>query len=137
MPNRPDVREHANYNHCVITGVHAIVFSAEADKVRSFFAGVLGLSSVDAGEGWPIFALPPAELAVHPADQPNGTGRGQHELYLMCDDIYATLAELTAKGAQVARDVSDQGWGRLAAIRLPDGAELAIYEPSHPSPQQP
>jgi predicted enzyme related to lactoylglutathione lyase len=121
----------------VITGVHAIVFSAEADKVRSFFSDVLGMRSVDAGGGWPIFALPPAELAVHPAGQANGHGRGQHELYLMCDDIHATLAELRARGAEVARDVSDQGWGRLAAIRLPDGAELAIYEPSHPSPRQP
>ena len=141
MRSRPGVRQHlplaANYNHCVITGMHAIVFSADADKVRSFFAEVLGLSSVDAGGGWPIFALPPAELAVHPVDQPNESGSGQHELYVMCDDIYATLAELTAKGAEVARDVSDQGWGRLAAIRLPDGAELAIYEPSHPSPRQP
>ena len=121
----------------MITGVHAIVFSADAAKVRSFFADVLGMSSVDAGGGWPIFALPPAELAVHPLAQPVPHGRGQHELYLMCDDIHATLAELTAKGAEVARNVSDEGWGLLAAIRLPDGAELAIYEPRHPSPRQP
>ena len=120
----------------MITGVHAIVFSAEADKVRSFFADVLGMRSVDAGGGWPIFALPPAELAVHPVGRPDEDGRGQHELYLMCDDIHATLADLRARGAEVARDVSDQGWGLLAAIRLPDGAELAIYEPRHPSPHQ-
>ncbi len=114
----------------MITGVHAIVFSAEAEKVRTFFAEVLGLPSADAGEGWLIFALPPAELAVHPAP-----GEPHHELYLMCDDIEATLAELRSKGAEVARDVSDQGWGLLAAIRLPDGSELAIYEPRHPSPR--
>jgi catechol 2,3-dioxygenase-like lactoylglutathione lyase family enzyme len=108
------------------------VFSPGAEKVRAFFADVLGLSSVDAGGGWPIFALPPAELAVHPAD-----GDGRHELYLMCDDIHATLAELRGKGVEVARDVSDQGWGRLASVRLPDGGELAIYEPRHPSPLQP
>src|SRR5258708_40221945 len=90
------------------------------------------MSSVDAGGGWPIFALPPAELAVHPAD-----GSGQHELYLMCDDIHATLAELQSKGAEVARDVSEERWGLLAAIRLPDGAELALYEPRHPSPLPP
>jgi predicted enzyme related to lactoylglutathione lyase len=113
----------------VINGVHAIVFSPQAEQVRAFFAEVLGLSSVDAGRGWLIFALPPAELAVHPTD-----GDPRHELYLMCDDIQATLAELRDKGVEVARDVTDQGWGLLAAIRLPDGGELPIYEPRHPSP---
>ena len=116
----------------MITGVHAIVFSSDSEKVRAFFADVLGLSSVDAGGGWPIFALPPAELAVHPVD-----GDGRHELYLMCDDIHATLAELRDKGVEVARDVSDQGWGLLASVRLPDGGELAIYQPRHRSPLQP
>ena len=115
----------------MITGVHAIVFSPDAEKARAFFGDVLGLSSVDAGGGWPIFALPPAELAVHPAD-----GAARHELYLMCDDIQATLAELRAKGVEVARDVSDQGWGLLASVRLPDGTEFPVYEPRHPSPLQ-
>ena len=115
----------------MITGIHAIVFSQEAEKVRAFFANVLGLPSADAGGGWLIFALPPAELAVHPAE-----GAGDHELYLMCDDIQATWAELRGKGVEVARDVSDQGWGLLAAIRLPDGSELPIYQPRHPSPRQ-
>jgi predicted enzyme related to lactoylglutathione lyase len=116
----------------VITGIHAIVFSPEAEKVRAFFADVLGLSTVDAGGGWLIFALPPAELAVHPAD-----GDSHHELYLMCDNIHATIAGLKDKGAEVAREVTDQGWGLLAAIRLPDGTEFPIYEPRHPSPLQP
>jgi catechol 2,3-dioxygenase-like lactoylglutathione lyase family enzyme len=112
--------------------VHAIVFSPQAEQVRTFFTDVLGLSSVDAGRGWLIFALPPAELAVHPAD-----GDPRHELYLMCDDIEATLAELRDKGVEVAREVADQGWGLLAAIRLPDGGELPIYQPRHPSPLNP
>ena len=116
----------------MINGAHAVVFSPQAEKVRAFFRDVLGLSFVDAGGGWLIFALPPAELAVHPAD-----GDTRHELYLMCDDIHATLAELTGKGVEVAREVSDQGWGLLSAIRLPDGTELAIYEPRHPSPIRP
>ncbi len=115
----------------MITGIHAIVFSPEAEKLRAFFADVVGMPSVDAGGGWLIFALPPAELAVHPAD-----GAGRHELYLMCDNIQATLAELQGKGAEVARDVSDQGWGLVAAIRLPDGSEFPIYEPRHPSPHR-
>ena len=112
--------------------MHAIVFSSQTDNVRAFFADVLGLPSVDAGGGWLIFALPPAELAVHPAN-----GESHHELYLMCDDIHVTLAELRGKGAEVAREVSDQGWGLLAAIRLPDGSEFPIYQPQHPSPLQP
>jgi catechol 2,3-dioxygenase-like lactoylglutathione lyase family enzyme len=97
--------------------------------VRTFLADVLDLPAVDAGGGWLIFAMPPAELAVHPAD-----GAARHELYLMCDDIQATLAELRDKGVEIARDVSNERWGRLAAIRLPDGTELPIYEPRHPSP---
>jgi catechol 2,3-dioxygenase-like lactoylglutathione lyase family enzyme len=109
----------------MITGLHAIAFSPEAEKVRAFFADVLGMPSVDAGGGWLIFAMPPAELAVHPAD-----GQTRYEPYLMCDDIQATLAELRAKGA-------DRGWGIVAAIRLPDGSELGIYEPKHPLPPRP
>src|ERR1700733_11363155 len=125
-------RVSGGYDRAVITGLHAIVFSPQAEKVRAFFADVLGMPAADAGGGWLIFALPPAELAVHPAD-----GAGHHELYLMCDDIHATLAELTSKGAEVARDVSDQGWGLLAAIRLPDGSEFPIYQPRHPLPPRP
>ena len=116
----------------MINGLHAIMFSPEADKVRAFFRDVLGMSSVDAGGGWLIFAMPPAELAVHPTEGP-----GHHEFYLMCDDIHATLAELAAKGVEPVRDVSDQGWGLLSAIRLPDGSELAIYQPRHPTPISP
>jgi predicted enzyme related to lactoylglutathione lyase len=116
----------------MITGLHAITFSPEAEKVRAFFADVLGLPSVDAGGGWLIFAMPPAELAVHPAD-----GQTRHELYLMCDDIQATLAELRDKGVEVAQEASDRGWGIVAAIRLPDGSELGVYEPKHPLPPRP
>ena len=113
----------------MINGVHAIVFSSQAGQLREFFASVLGLESVDAGGGWPIFALPPAELAVHPAG-----GDTRHELYLMCDDIHATLASLRAKGVTVTEDVTEQGWGLLAAIGLPDGSSLQVYQPRHPSP---
>ena len=116
----------------MITGVHAIVFSPEAERVRAFFGDVLGLPSVDAGGGWLIFGLPPAELAVHPDD-----GGTRHELYLMCDDIQAALAELQGKGVEVAQDVTDRGWGLVAAVRLPDGSEFGIYEPRHPSPLPP
>jgi catechol 2,3-dioxygenase-like lactoylglutathione lyase family enzyme len=112
----------------MITAVHAIVFAPDADKARAFFRDVLGLESVDAGGGWPIFALPPAELACHPAEA------ASHELYLMCDDLEATLAELRAKGVEEVGEVSDQGWGVLAHIEVPGLGPLGLYEPRHPSP---
>ena len=113
----------------MINGVHAIIFSDDAEGVRAFFRDVLELPSVDAGGGWLIFALPPAELAAHP----DGDG-SRHELYLMCDDIGTTVEELKAKGVEFTREISDQGFGLMTALRLPDGGELAIYEPRHPSP---
>jgi predicted enzyme related to lactoylglutathione lyase len=116
----------------VINGVHAIIFSEDAEGVRAFFGDVLGLPSVDAGGGWLIFALPPAELAAHPVD-----GEGRHELYLMCDDIRATTEELRAKGVEITSEISDEGFGLMTALRLPDGSELALYEPRHPSPLLP
>jgi catechol 2,3-dioxygenase-like lactoylglutathione lyase family enzyme len=119
------------YHRGVINGLHAVVFSPEAEQVRAFFRDVLELPAVDAGGGWLIFALPPAELAVHPSD-----GGSRHELYLMCDDIEATLAGLAAKGVDIAREVTDQGWGLLAAIRLPDGSEFPIYQPRHVTPRR-
>jgi catechol 2,3-dioxygenase-like lactoylglutathione lyase family enzyme len=113
----------------MLTGAHAIFFAHDAEAARAFFSGALNLRSVDAGGGWPIFALPPAELAVHPTD-----GAPRHELYLMCDDIEATLAELEDKGVRVTQPVSDEGWGLLARIAVPGLGELGIYEPRHPSP---
>jgi hypothetical protein len=89
---------------------------------------VLELRSVDAGGGWLIFALPPAELAAHPAEE-----GGKHELYLMCDDVHATVADLEAKGVDIAGPISDEGFGLVTAIRLPGGGELGLYEPRHPS----
>jgi catechol 2,3-dioxygenase-like lactoylglutathione lyase family enzyme len=111
----------------VITGAHVILYSPDADADRTFLRDLLGSEGVDAGGGWTILPLPPTEVAVHPTD-----GEPVHELYLLCDDIDATLADLTAKGVEVAKPVSDQGWGRLAALRLPSGGELPIYEPRHP-----
>jgi catechol 2,3-dioxygenase-like lactoylglutathione lyase family enzyme len=114
----------------VINGAHAIIFSSDADVDRAFFKDVLGLGSVDAGGGWLIFALPPAELAVHPAEP----GKPGQELYLLCEDIDNTVAELESKGVTVERPFYDQDWGRLAFIRLPGGGKLGIYQPRHPQP---
>src|ERR671914_2316767 len=112
----------------MITGAHAVVFSRDADALRAFFRDVLGFASADAGGGWLIFALPPAELAAHPAEED-----GRHELYLMCDDIRATVAELRAKGVDVSAEVSDEGFGLMTSLALPGGGELALYEPRHAS----
>ena len=112
----------------MITGAHAIVFTKEAEGVRAFFRDVLRLSSVDAGTGWLIFSLPAAELAAHPAED------AHHEIYLMCDDVQATVAELTAKGIKFTRPITETDWGTVTALELPGGDELAIYEPKHPSP---
>jgi catechol 2,3-dioxygenase-like lactoylglutathione lyase family enzyme len=113
----------------VITGVHAIIFSRDAEADRAFFRDVLDLPSVDAGGGWLIFALPPAELAAHPTD-----GQSRHELYLMCDDISATVEELRGKGVEFTGAIRDEGFGLMTALRLPGGSELSLDQPSHASP---
>jgi catechol 2,3-dioxygenase-like lactoylglutathione lyase family enzyme len=112
----------------MINGVHTIMYSKDADGMRAFFRDTLGLGSVDAGSGWLIFALPPAELAFHPTD-----GESRQELYLLCDDIVGTLAELRGRGVEITQEVSDRGWGLLSALRLPDGSELPLYQPKHPT----
>jgi predicted enzyme related to lactoylglutathione lyase len=116
----------------VITGAHAIIFTKDAEAVRAFFRDVLELSSVDAGGGWLIFALPPAELAVHPTDDET-----RHELHLMCDDMHATVGDLQDKGVKFKRPITDVGWGLMTALELPDGRELAMYEPRRPRPLGP
>lgn len=113
----------------MITGVHTIIYSDRAEQLREFFRDVLGWDALDAGGGWLIFSLPPAELAVHPSD-----GSNRHELYLMCDDLEATMKELLAKGVDFVEPVAEQRWGRTTAIGLPGGGHLALYQPSHPRP---
>ena len=111
----------------MITGVHAIIYSEKAQAVRAFFRDVLGYRSVDAGRGWLIFALPPAEIAVHPSE-----GQANHELYLMCDDLEQTLADLRAKGVETVGPIHEERWGRLTSIRIAEGTTLGIYQPKHP-----
>ena len=115
----------------MINGAHAMIFSRETEAVRAFLRDTLEFPSVDAGGGWLIFALPPAELAAHPTE-----GDLHHELYLMCDDIQTTVEELTAKGVEFTGPVSDEGFGLVTAIKLPGGGELGLYEPRHPTALQ-
>jgi catechol 2,3-dioxygenase-like lactoylglutathione lyase family enzyme len=113
----------------VITGVHTIIHTSDPDGTRAFLDDVLGFDSVDAGGGWLIFALPPAELAAHPTEGPP-----RHELYLMCDDIRATIEELEHKGVEFVEPIREERWGLVTAFRLPGGGKLSLYEPRHPSP---
>lgn len=111
----------------MISGLHAIIYSKQAERLREFLTDVLELPSVDAGGGWLIYASPPAELAVHP-DQSS-----HHELYLMCDDVQATTAQLQAKGVELAMPIADRGWGLVTRLRLPSGDEIGLYQPKHPT----
>jgi len=112
----------------VITGVHAVMFTKDAEGLRAFVRDVLGFPSVDAGGGWLIFALPPAELAAHPGDD-----QGHHELYLMCDDVVVTVEELKRKGVEFTGPITDEGFGLMTAMKVPGGGELGLYEPRHPT----
>lgn len=112
----------------VIRGAHTILYSSDAEADRAFLRDVLGFPHVDAGGGWLIFRLPPGEVAVHPAET-----SGAVELYLVCDDVEATVAELTAAGVRFEQPVSDQGWGRLTTLRLPGGGRIGLYEARHPT----
>ena len=112
----------------MIDGVHAVLYSKNAESLRSFLRDVLKLPSVDAGEGWPIFAAPPAELAVHPSEGPL-----EHELFLMCSDVRATAAQLARAGITTA-PIAERAWGLVTSIQLPGGDEIGLYEPRHPRP---
>ena len=115
----------------MIFGAHVIVYSRDADADRAFFRDVLGFPSVDAGHGWLIFALPPAELAVHPTD-----GDGSDELYLMCDDLAEEMRVLEGKGVRCS-SVEEARWGSVTKIQLPGGGTVGLYQPKHPSPLDP
>ena len=111
----------------MITGTHAILYSDHAEEVRAFFRNILKLPSVDAGHGWLIFSLPPAELGIHPA------GKGSHsELYMICDDVKATVADLEKRDVKFSRPITEAGFGLTTSITLPGGAELGLYQPKHP-----
>lgn len=112
----------------MIVGAHAIVYSANAAADRAFFREVLGLAHVDAGEGWLIFGLPPAEVAVHPSER-----NDVHELYLMCDDVAAFVADMKARRVTCG-PVMNRGWGLLTEITLPGGGRLGVYQPRHARP---
>ena len=111
----------------MIFGTHTIIYSTNQEADRSFLRDVLGFPNVDAGHGWLIFALPPAEVAVHPAPQ-----SGRQELYLMCDDLKSEILALSAKGVNCS-EVQEARWGSITRFHLPGGAEIGLYQPKHPT----
>ena len=116
-----------------ITGAHALLYTSEPDALRAVLRDVFGWKHVDAGDGWLIFALPPAELGVHPAEGPTYESGARHQLSLMCDDVEATMAELRAKGVEIRGEPEDEGWGVTTTIVLPGGPDVMLYEPRHPT----
>jgi hypothetical protein len=111
----------------MIFGAHLVVHSRDAAADRAFIRDTLGFASVDAGHGWLIFALPPAEVAVHPAESDN-----RHEFYLMCNDLQAEISALAAKGVQCSK-VQEARWGSIVQIKLPGGSDVGLYQPKHPT----
>lgn len=111
----------------MITGAHIIVYSKDAEADRAFFRDILNFSSVDAGYGWLIFALPPAESAFHPSEK-----NDLHELYFMCDDLKATMKSLKGKNVECGA-VHEERWGSLTTIPLPGGGKIGLYQPKHPT----
>ena len=111
-----------------IIGVHTLLYTSEPDAVRAVFADVFGFESVDAGGGWLIFALPPAELGVHPTEG----NTGDHQVSLICDDLDGTVTELQAKGIDVPGEPVDEGFGITISMKLPGGVDMMLYEPRHP-----
>jgi hypothetical protein len=112
----------------MLTGAHSIIYSKDSEADRNFFRDILELTSVDVGQGWLIFGLPPAEVAVHPGEN------DEHEFYLMVDDVNAFVAEMKAKNIPCG-DVQDMGWGVLTQLTLPGGGKLGVYQPRHARPE--
>jgi catechol 2,3-dioxygenase-like lactoylglutathione lyase family enzyme len=110
----------------MIFGTHVVVYSKDAEADRAFFRDVLGFESVDAGHGWLIFVMPPAEAAFHPSQE------GDRELYFMCDDLKAEMASLAMKGVECST-VQEARWGSITKMRLPGGGDVGLYQPKHPT----
>lgn len=114
-----------------IIGAHALLYTSEPEAVRNIFRDVFGWHQVDDGDGWLIFALPPAELGVHPSEGPTFDSGIRHQLTLMCDDIGATVEELRGKGVEVRGEPENEGFGISTTLVLPGGLDIMLYEPRH------
>jgi len=115
-----------------IIGAHALLYSSQADATRAMLRDVFGFRHVDAGGGWLIFTLPPAELGIHPFEGSMGADGAPHKVSFMCDDIQKTIAELRAKGVSVRGEPKNEGFGITVMLDLPGGSEVMLYQPHHP-----
>lgn len=120
-----------------ITGAHMLLHTTEPEALRAMLRDVFGWRHVDAGDGWLIFALPPSELGVHPAEGPTYASGVRHQISFMCDDITATIHELRRKGVAISGEPQNEGWGVTVMLGLPGGVEVMLYEPRHPVAIQP
>ena len=114
----------------MIIGSHTIIYSTDAEGDRAFLNNVLKMPSVDVGQGWLIFGLPPSEVAVHPASENDGV----HEFYLMCDDVAEFIAEMQSQNVECS-PVHEEYWGLLTQVTLPGGGSLGVYQPHHDRPE--
>ena len=115
-----------------IMGAHMLLYTSEPEALRATLRDAFGFASVDAGGGWLIFTLPPAELGVHPAEGPTHSSGVRHQVTFMCDDIHATTAELRGKGIQIDGEPKDEGYGITVMMTLPGDVKMMLYEPRHP-----
>jgi hypothetical protein len=115
-----------------INGLHGLLYTSEPEKLRAMLRDVFRFKSVDAGGGWLIFGMPPAELGVHPLEGENFEAGHRHLMSFMCDDINKTIAELRAKGVNVVGEPKDEGYGITTMLHLPGGCQVMLYEPRHP-----
>jgi hypothetical protein len=114
-----------------IIGAHMLLYTSEPEALRAMLRDVFGFPAVDAGGGWLIFGLPPAELGVHPAEGPDHDSGMRHSVTFMCDDIHATIAQLRAKGVQIDGEPQDAGFGIITHMGLPGGVKVMLYQPRH------
>ena len=112
----------------MLSGAHVIIYSTDAEADRAFLRDVVGLAHVDAGHGWLIFALPPAEIAIHPGER-----NDVHQFYFMCEDVDDFIAEMATKEVACTA-VHEEPWGRITSVTLPGGGSLGVYQPLHPQP---
>ncbi len=119
------------YTRRVVTGLHAMVYSDQPEALRAFFRDVVGWPAADVGDGWLIFDAPAADLGVHPTDHEGSPPTGTAELSLVCSDIHATVAELSARGAVFAQAVEDHGYGWVTVIEAPGGYRIQLYQPRY------
>ena len=116
-----------------VIGAHVLLYTSEPEALRAALKDVLGWPNVDAGDGWLIFRLPPAELGIHPAEGPTYGSGVRHQLTLMCDDIRTTIRDLRDRGLKVRGEPEDEGWGITTTLVLPGDVQVMLYEPRHPT----